>query len=194
MKTQRNLPLVLGILAVVFTVSATTLYAQQRGPGAFDRPGFMQGRQGPAMMGGEMGPMRLFRMAEQLDLTREQRDSIAKIIDNTQPKLRDNMFKLMDSRKAMRELLGGNGKVDDKKLRSLTRDQGDSMAEMMYLRLKMQNDIRSVLSEEQLAKLDNFRDQRRMQRSDRNPDRQDRRERFRNWRQQQAPQNNPQQG
>ena len=148
-------------------------------------------------MRGEMGPMRLFRLAEQLDLTREQRNSIAGIIDKTQPKIRDSMFKLMDSRKAVRDLMDGKGKVDDKKLRSLTREQGDAMSEMMYLRLKMHNDIRNVLSDEQLAKLDSLRDQGRRMRGDgdRNPDRRDRRERFRNWRQQQPPmQDNPEQG
>lgn len=186
--------MLLGILAVVITIPAASLFAQQRGPVGVDRPGIMAGRAGPGSMRGEMGPMRLFRMAEQLDLSRDQRNSIARIIDSTQPKIRDSMFKLMDSRKAMRDLMDGNGKIDDKKLRSLTREQGDSVAEMTYLRLKMRNDIRNVLSEEQLAKLDSFRDQRRDQRGGRRIDRRDRREQFRNWRQQPPAQQNPEQG
>ena len=149
------------------------------------------------MRGGEMGPMGLIRMAEQLDLTKDQRNSIARIMDATQPKIRDNMFKLMDTRKAMRELLDGKGKVDDRKLRSLTRDQGDAMGEMTYLRLKMRSDIRNVLTEEQLAKLDNFRGQRKGMRADRMRDRRDNmRGQFRNWRQRQQPQQQdaPEQG
>ena len=197
MKTLNKIPLILGILAIVLTVPAANLYAQQRGPGGFDRPGFMAGRHGPGMMVGDMGSMRLVRLAERLDLTKDQRNSIAKIIDNTQPKMRDNMFKLMDTRKAMRELLDGKTKVDDRKLRSLTRDQGDAMADLMYLRLKMHNDIRKVLSDEQLAKLENFRGQRKGMRPDRMRDRRDNmRERFRNWRQQQPQpqQDAPEQG
>ena len=176
MKTRKNLNILLGVLAVVITFSATSLYAQQRERVRFDRPGgFMQGGggAGAGFMGGEMGSMRLFRMAEQLDLTKEQRNSIARIIDNTQPKMRDNMFKLMDARKAMRELMSGKKKVDDRELRSLTRDQGDTMAELMYLRLKMHNDIRNVLTDEQLAKLDSMRERGKRMRGDRGPDRRD---------------------
>ena len=197
MKTLKRLPFLLGLLTVVIAFPAASLYAQQRGPGGFDRPGAMQGRSGPGMRGGEMGPMGLIRMAEQLDLTKDQRNSIARIMDATQPKIRDNMFKLMDTRKAMRELLDGKGKVDDRKLRSLTRDQGDAMGEMTYLRLKMRSDIRNVLTEEQLAKLDNFRGQRKGMRADRMRDRRDNmRGQFRNWRQRQQPQQQdaPEQG
>lgn len=198
MNIRKMLPIMIGILTVVMTASATSLYAQQRERGRFGGPGFMQGRGGHGMMSGvEMGPMRLVRLAERLDLTKEQRNSIGRIMDDTRPKLRDNMFKLMDARKAMRELLNGKGKVEDRKLRSLTREQADAMGEMTYLRLKMHNDIRNVLTKEQLAKLDKFRGQRRWMRTDRLRDRRDQRGRwFRNWRGQppSPAQENPQQG
>ena len=197
MKTLKKIPILLGILTVVIAFPAASLYAQQRGPGGFDRPGFMAGSAGPGRMGGEMGTMRLFRMAEQLDLTKDQRNSIARIMDATQPKIRDNMFKMMDTRKAMRELFDAKGKIDDRKLHTLTKDQGDAMAEMTYLRLKMRSDIRNVLTQEQLAKLDSFRGQRRGMRGDGMRDRRDQRERFRGWRRQQPQspqQESPEQG
>lgn len=187
MKTLKKLPILAGILTFVLALPVASLYAQQRGQGGFDRPGFMAGRADDGIMDGAMGSMRLVRMAELLDLSKDQRNSIAKIIDNTQPKMRDNMFKLMDSRKLMRDLLNSKGKIDDKKLRSLTREQADSMAELMYLRLRMHNDIRNVLTDEQLAKLESFRGQGKKMRSDRLRDRRDRREQFRNWRQRQQP-------
>lgn len=162
MNIRRILTIMLGIMAVVMTVSFTNLYAQQGGRGEFGGPGIMSGRHGSGMMGDGLGSGHLIRLAEQLNLTKEQRNSIFRIMDETRPKLRDNIFKYMDARKATHDLLKSKGKVDDNKLRSLSKEQGDAMGNVTYLRLKMRSAIRDVLTPEQLAKLEKFRGRRGM--------------------------------
>ena len=105
---------------------------------------------GAGHMGGHerMGEQDIMRMAERLNLTQDQRDKIGKIIDEARPKMRKNGFDLMDNRKELHTLMQED-KVNDKKLRSLTRRQGELMADMMYLRMKMRSDIHAVLTDEQ---------------------------------------------
>ena len=113
---------------------------------------------GPMEMGmhgfghGRMGDMDIMRMAERLELSQDQRDRIGKIIDETRPKLRKNGFDLLDNRKELHALMKED-KLDDKKLRSLTGRQGDLMADMMYLQIKMRSGITAVLTDEQRAKM-----------------------------------------
>ena len=169
------------IFLAVATVAATAVYAQER-----QRAGgpelAMQGGGMDDVMRADDGAARLFRMAERLELTREQRDAIVKLTDDARPALRENLFKLMDTRKELRELMKGDKAVDDKKLRALTRAQGEAMAEIMYRRLQLQSGIRAVLTPEQLAKARDFRGQGRRMRSGM-PERGEMLERFRNWRQ-----------
>jgi Spy/CpxP family protein refolding chaperone len=101
---------------------------------------------------GNKGMMDVMRMAERLDLTDEQRDRIGKIIDEMRPRLRENGFAMMDNREEVYELMQED-KVNDKKLRSLTRKQGDLVADMMYMHLKMRSDIHAVLTDEQREKM-----------------------------------------
>ena len=151
-----------GVAAASFALASASVSAQQRmdrgntnyGPRPGDAPGMDGGpmgmhRFGHDPMGDDMGIM---RMAERLNLTQEQRDKIGKIIDQTRPKLRENAFAMMDSRKELHNFMK-DGKTDDKKLRTLTRREGELMADMMYLRMKMHADIRSVLTDEQLSKM-----------------------------------------
>lgn len=170
MKLKRTYTALVAVTAIIISITATSLYAQQRMHRRID---------GPGVLGQADNPMRLFRMAEELDLSKEQRDSIVKIMDDTRPGIRDNMFRMMDARKELRDLMQGNEDPGDRKLRSLTRDQADAMAEMMYLQMKMRKDIRNVLTEEQLAKMETIRDRRGF----RNP--QERREGIREWRRRQ---------
>jgi len=101
---------------------------------------------------GHMRDMDIMRMAERLGLSQDQRDKIGKIIDEARPKMRKNGFDMMDNHKELHALMQED-KMDDKKLRSLTRRQGDLMADMMYQQMKMRSDIRAVLTDEQREKM-----------------------------------------
>ena len=142
-----------GITAASLTLVAAGVQAQHRGKGGpmmFDAHGAQKGKGGYSH--GHMGMMDMMRMAERLDLSDAQRDKIGKIMDDTRPKLRKNGFSMMDNRKEVHSLIQ-EGKVDDKKLRTLTRKQGDLVADMMYLQLKMRSDIHEVLTDEQREKM-----------------------------------------
>ena len=167
------------ILVAAFTVLATVGYAQQRMSGQHGEIGYLPGGDGLDSLGTEAGFMRLFRMAEELDLSEEQRAAIWKLVDDARPALRDNLFTLMDSRKELRNLLVGDKAVEDRKLRAITKIQGDAIAELSYLRIKLQSDIRGILTAEQLTKVREFRDQGRRLRRDRVSDRREKLERYR---------------
>ena len=177
-RTIRNL-MITGVTAASLSLTAAGVNAaQQWGRGGDAK----YGAPPPSgMEGGPMGmhrfghdrkgdDMDIMRMAERLGLTQDQRDRIGKIIDETRPKLRKNGFDMMDNRKELHALMKED-KLDDRKLRSLTRKQGELMADMMYMRMKMRADVRSVLTDEQLNKLKERKDRfmRRGMRGDRPP-------------------------
>ena len=146
-----------GITAASLALVTAGVSAQQemgRGNAVFftapvPPPGMDAGPMGMHGFGhGQMGDMDIMRMAERLGLTQDQRDKIGKIIDETRPKLRKNGFDMMDNRKELHALMQED-KLDDKKLRSLTSRQGELMADMMYLQMKMRSDIRAVLTDKQ---------------------------------------------
>jgi Spy/CpxP family protein refolding chaperone len=103
-------------------------------------------------------PFDLVMLAEHLELTPEQRDKAGLIMDETMPKLRALMFRMIDARKAGRELKTGD--ASDQELRKFADGQGEIVAEMTYLGLKARSDLRALLSEEQRRKLDAFGDRR----------------------------------
>ena len=97
-------------------------------------------------------PFNLIMLAEQLDLTAEQRDKAGRIMDETMPKLRALMFRMIDARKAAKDLK--SGATSDKELRAHADEQGRIVADLTYLGLKARSDLRAVLTEEQRTKLD----------------------------------------
>jgi Spy/CpxP family protein refolding chaperone len=99
-------------------------------------------------------PFNLIVLAEQLELTPEQRDKAGKILDETTPKVRALMFRMMDARKAGNALKSGT--AGDKDIRRHADEQGEIVAELTYLGLKARADLRALLTEEQRKKLDSF--------------------------------------
>ena len=166
MKISIRTLMLTGITAACLTLAAAGVNAQQRmGKGnamfttdaPFPPPGMAGGHMGMHGFGhGGMGTKDILRMAERLDLTQAQRDRIGKIIDDARPKLRKNAFEMMDNRKEIHALMQQD-KMDDKKLRTLTRRQGELMADEMYLQMKMRSDIHAVLTDEQREKLKGFK-------------------------------------
>jgi len=99
-------------------------------------------------------PFNLVMLAEQLDLTKDQRDQAGKIVDEATPKLRALMFRMIDARKAGKELK--SGAATDQALRKHADEQGEIVSELTYLGLKARADLRALLTEEQRKKLDSF--------------------------------------
>ena len=107
-----------------------------------------------AMPGVPGMPFNLIMLAEQLELTPEQRDKAGKVLDETTPKVRALMFRMMDARKAGNALKSGT--ASDKDIRRHADEQGEIVAELTYLGLKSRADLRALLTEEQRKKLDSF--------------------------------------
>ncbi|MBI2970503.1 MAG: Spy/CpxP family protein refolding chaperone [Gammaproteobacteria bacterium] len=102
------------------------------------------------------GPFHLMMLVDVLDLDKEQRKRVGVVMDAVMPKMREVLFSLSDSRKALEEVFEGQVS-DDKQLRKLADEQGRLMAEMLYLHMKARADLRAVLTEEQLEQLEGFR-------------------------------------
>jgi Spy/CpxP family protein refolding chaperone len=108
---------------------------------------------GSPMGGGLL--MNLVMLAEELDLTPEQRKKAGEIMDRAAPKLRELMFRMVDNRKALNELATKD--VDDRELRRLTKEQGEIVSGMTYLHLRSRADLRALLTAGQREKLDEIR-------------------------------------
>lgn len=123
-------------------------------PGEFTMPlpmgGTMFGM--PALHGIPGVPFNLIMLAEHLELTGEQREKAGAILDETTPKLRGLMFRMIDARKAGRDLK--SGEASDRDLRAHADEQGKIVAELTYLGLKARADLRALLTAEQRRKLD----------------------------------------
>ena len=146
------------ILALVWAVAEAD--EMMMGPGPHRGPFCMMGG-GPGgdhMMPGPMmsDPMHLVRMAEELDLSADQRKQVGAFMDATVPRMRDLMFRMVDARKALDEYTDGE-KKDDAALRKITDEHGKVMSEMMYLGIKTHTDMHAVLTAEQLQKMDEFK-------------------------------------
>jgi Spy/CpxP family protein refolding chaperone len=95
---------------------------------------------------------RIERMADALDLTKEQRDKVRAIVDKSRPQTRELHDKLADNRNQLRALMQqGNAKEAD--VRKLADAQGKLKADMIVQRTKVRSEIHAVLTPEQREKL-----------------------------------------
>ena len=100
-----------------------------------------------------MDPMHLVMLSEHLGLTREQREALGKIVDEATPKMRDLMFRMGDAHKELDKALAGEGK-DETALRALADTQGKLHADLTFLQLSTRQRMRTLLTEEQRAQLE----------------------------------------
>ena len=118
---------------------------------------FGEGRHhGGGDLGFGHGPERIERMAERLDLSDEQRDSIRAIVDKARPAFREYGDSLRDNREKLRELAQADD-ADQAAIRALADAQGGAMADMIVLRTDMMREVRAVLTPEQRKELENRR-------------------------------------
>lgn len=92
------------------------------------------------------------RMAERLDLTKEQRDKVRAIVDKTRPQTRELRDKLSENRKQL-QTLTRQGTAKESDIRKLADNQGKLIADMIVQRSKVQGEISAVLTPEQREKM-----------------------------------------
>jgi periplasmic protein CpxP/Spy len=92
------------------------------------------------------------RMADALDLTKEQRDQVRSIVDKSRPATRELQDRLRDNRKQLHALMQQDT-VSEKEVRRLADIQGKAIADTIVLRTRVQTDIRSILTPEQRQKM-----------------------------------------
>lgn len=166
MKLNRMHKLALGGLLVTIACAAAwaEFFEPAHGGAMFIEDDVMMAAPGPGMF--EMplmapapapfaSPFHLMALIDVLELDKAQRDQVGKVMDEAMPRMRELMFRMSDSRKAL-EKAHENGITDDKEMRRLADEQGRITADMMYLHMKMRADVRSILTEEQVQKLEEF--------------------------------------
>ena len=100
-----------------------------------------------------MGPeARIDRMAEALDLTKEQRAKVRAIVDKARPQTRELRDQLSDKRKELHALMQQEA-PKDRDIRKIADDQGKLIADLIVQRTKVKSEIRAVLTPEQREKL-----------------------------------------
>ena len=92
------------------------------------------------------------RMAERLDLSKEQRDKVRAIVDKTRPQTRELRDKLSENRKQL-QTLTRQGTAKESEIRKLADNQGKLIADMIMQRSKVQGEINAVLTPEQREKM-----------------------------------------
>jgi Spy/CpxP family protein refolding chaperone len=125
------------------------------GPGAMGAGPQGMGFGGPGMGYGphRMDPeARIERMADMLDLTKEQRDKVRAIVDKSRPQTRELRDKMADNRNQLRTL-AQQGSPKEADVRKLADTQGKLMADMIVQRTKVRTEIHAVLTPEQREKL-----------------------------------------
>lgn len=95
------------------------------------------------------------RMADRLNLTAEQRQSMKAIDDKYQPKLRGLRQSLSNNRQALAKM-----DATDDTVRELADAQGKTIADMIVTHRQMRSEMDKVLTEEQRQKRDKMLEQR----------------------------------
>jgi Spy/CpxP family protein refolding chaperone len=156
--------ILVGTLATVAVAGTANAFPGGGGGGCRHGHGAHHGMgMGGGFAGGPEG--RIMRMADKLNLNKEQREKVWKIVDSQRSAAREKMYSMMESRKALREASRGKD-FDAKKIRSLADAQGKTIADLMVMKAETMHQIRGVLTPEQQAQLDKMREHRRHRWSD----------------------------
>jgi Spy/CpxP family protein refolding chaperone len=135
--------------AIVGSVAAGLAYAMPPGSGEHCLHG------GRGMGFGQHGmdaDAHVDRMAERLDLTKEQRDKVRAIVDKTRPQTRELRDKLSENRKQL-QTLTRQGTAKEGEIRKLADSQGRLIADLIVQHSKVQGEINAVLTPEQRDKM-----------------------------------------
>ncbi len=134
-----------GITAVGILVVATVTIASA----VAREPGFGHGRFGPVFDASHMAE----RLIRALDLDDAQRTEVRGIVDAAQPELRSLMDAVHDSREELRGLAEADT-LDEQSLRTAADELGDTVAELVVVGVGVMNEVRAVLTPEQIEELE----------------------------------------
>jgi len=161
MKT-RTLAISVLLLAVVLAPLAMAEEPVRRGPREAQRPnrGNFHGRTGgfgghPGM-GGDMGGLLLGRLADRLELTEEQRAEIKAIMEGTQPEAEEARKAVAEAMKALHEATADGTEAE---IIAAGKAVGDAFTDQALLRAGAWQQIKEVLTDEQIAKLEELKAQ-----------------------------------
>lgn len=140
------------LLAAVLVLAASAAWAQPRGPhGRFGNPGDTPGFGGPGMLRG--------LMAERLELTDEQRETIQGIIETQRETMRpwhEDMARLGDE---LEDAIHAEP-FDEEAVRALAQQVADVRVEVAVARARVAQEVRSVLTPDQRETLGELKAQR----------------------------------
>lgn len=102
---------------------------------------------------------RIMHVMKKLDLTKEQRQTIRNIKNDSRDQMEAKRDEMSDIRKALREQ-GSSETYDADNVRELADAKAKVMADITVQRIESMRQIRKELTPEQLEKLDNIKDRR----------------------------------
>lgn len=160
MNTRKAALLAFVSVAMLSTIAYAGGGEGRHGPGRhFGGPGF--GMHDPGMMIGHM--------AEHLDLDDAQRESVKNIMDAAKPEMKALREKVRANHEALRTLDAG-----DPEIQNIAIENGELATEGTLLFARVRGEVHAVLTDEQRAKMAEFKEQRmehRMERGERRKDR-----------------------
>jgi len=99
----------------------------------------------------------LERMAERLDLSEQQRADIKAIMETGKTAFKPTIDAMQANRELLEELINSNT-PDQNRIQSLAETQGDLLTESLLHRASMQQQVNTILSEEQRIKMQAYKD------------------------------------
>lgn len=129
------------VLAVtVFSLSLSAL------PAAVSADGSRHGMMGGPMLGRQL--FHMMKLADELDLSKEQRTEIDRILDEARPRAREYVYALGDGRDELRAL-GEETEFDEPRVRALAEEHAQAMVELIVMGARVSAEINAVLTPEQ---------------------------------------------
>lgn len=99
------------------------------------------------------------RMLERLDgVTDEQRDQLRKMSDDQREVMRERRDAMRDSRRAVRDAINKGAGTEE--IRALAAKQGEQVAAMIMAKAEMRQKMATILSEEQMKEMQEYRSER----------------------------------
>ncbi|MFW2374829.1 MAG: Spy/CpxP family protein refolding chaperone [Gammaproteobacteria bacterium] len=140
---KRNLIISTVLATSILSVGAIGVASACGGPGG----GF----------GGKGHGNKMMHVVEKLDLSKEQRTSIWKIMDKQKDTMRANREEMYSIRTALRDAAGSEN-YDEDKVRELANKKASMMSNMIVQRTQSMNQIQKLLTQEQQDKFNELQD------------------------------------
>ncbi|MEW6367788.1 MAG: Spy/CpxP family protein refolding chaperone [Acidobacteriota bacterium] len=102
---------------------------------------------------------RMVMLGEELDLTAEQRERIAEVMDSHRKEAQPIVRNVVDKRRVLRDAMLSD-EISEKVIREAAVDLGSAMGEAAILRARIGKEARQVLTEEQIEVLMQFIEER----------------------------------